>query len=58
MDNSYNEFLKKVESIKSDYDKSLEEHQKEKDFYGKIITSDRAKDIIDTLGLQYSFGRN
>lgn len=27
-------------------------------FYGKIITSDRAKDIIDTLGLQYSFGRN
>lgn len=27
-------------------------------FYGKIITSDRAKDIVDTLGLQYSFGRN
>lgn len=27
-------------------------------FYGKIITSDKAKDIVDTLGLQYSFGRN
>ena len=49
MDNSYNEFLKKVETIKSDYDKSLEEHQKEKDFYEIIVKYLQTKDINDLM---------
>lgn len=51
MDNSYNEFLKKVESIKSDYDKSLEEHQKEKDFYEIVVKYLQTKDINDLMVL-------